>query len=165
MQQCSVGALSEVWGELMRAAGATERLVELLEGVDTVQAPTSPQPAPEPAQGRLRFEGVSFRYPSRPGSEALADVGFDVAPGETVALGGLIRSTVDQTRSGIPGLRDIPILGALLGSTEANDGRTELLVLITPRIVRNSEEARALTAELHSRLRGLDPQGATRATR
>jgi len=88
-----------------------------------------------------------------------------VQSGETVALGGLIRSTVDQTRSFIPGLRDIPILGALLGSTEANDGRTELLVLITPRIVRNSEEARALTAELRSRLRGLDPQGATRASR
>ncbi len=88
-----------------------------------------------------------------------------VQSGETVALGGLIRSTVDQRRSGIPGLRDIPVLGALLGSTEANDGRTELLVLITPRIVRNSEEARALTAELRSRLRGLDPPSGRRPAR
>lgn len=82
-----------------------------------------------------------------------------VQTGETVALGGLIRDQRNTTRTGIPGLRDIPVLGALFGLTDNSDGRTELLVLITPRIVRNSEEARSVTAELRGRLRGLAPAG------
>lgn len=83
-----------------------------------------------------------------------------VQSGETVALGGLIRDQRNTTRSGVPGLRDIPVLGALFGVSDSSDGRTELLVLITPRIVRNSEEARAVTAELRGRLRGLQPPAA-----
>jgi general secretion pathway protein D len=80
-----------------------------------------------------------------------------VQSGETVALGGLIRDQRNASRSGIPGLRDLPVLGPLFGVTDNSDGRTELLVLITPRIVRNSEEARSVTAELRGRLRGLAP--------
>ena len=83
----SVGALSEIWGELQRAAGATERLVELLQAEDPVAAPPAPKPL-GPAEGRVRFEGVSFRYPARPGVLALADFDLDVSPGETVALVG-----------------------------------------------------------------------------
>ena len=84
----SVGALSEIWGELQRAAGATERLVELLASVDTVRDPEVPQPLPRPVAGRVSFEDVTFRYPARPLHAALQGVAFEVRPGETVALVG-----------------------------------------------------------------------------
>ena len=84
----AVGALSEIWGELQRAAGATERLVELLEADDTVKDPTAPVSLPAPVNGRVRFDDVVFHYPSRPESAALDLVSFSVEPGETVALVG-----------------------------------------------------------------------------
>ncbi|SEA55815.1 ABC transporter transmembrane domain-containing protein [Rubrimonas cliftonensis] len=84
----AVGALSEVWGELMRAAGATERLVELLEAEDAVEQSATPKPPATPARGAIRFEGVGFRYPARPQAAALSEIGFEIAPGETVALVG-----------------------------------------------------------------------------
>jgi ATP-binding cassette subfamily B protein len=84
----AVGALSEVWGELQRAAGATERLVELLEMTNPIPEPANPVAPPEPARGEIRFEDVTFTYESRPESPALEGVGFTVAPGETVALVG-----------------------------------------------------------------------------
>lgn len=84
----AVGALSEVWGELQRAAGATERLVDLLHARDPVRVPAMPVPPTEPARGHLRFEDVSFRYPARPEDPALSRVSFEVRPGETVALVG-----------------------------------------------------------------------------
>ncbi|MDF2140930.1 ABC transporter transmembrane domain-containing protein [Paenirhodobacter sp. CAU 1674] len=84
----SVGALSEIWGEIQRAAGATERLVELLSAADSVKDPTHPVPLPMPARGELRFEDVSFHYPSRPETSALDHVTLHIAPGETVALVG-----------------------------------------------------------------------------
>jgi ATP-binding cassette subfamily B protein len=83
-----VAALSEIWGELQRAAGATERLVELLGAEDTVTDPAAPRPLPRPVSGAIAFEGVSFHYPSRPGAAALDRVDLRVAPGETVALVG-----------------------------------------------------------------------------
>lgn len=84
----AVGALSEVFGELQRAAGATERLVELLQAEDTVSDPVQPVPAPSPVRGEITFDNVSFSYPSRPGISALAEVNLTIAPGETVALVG-----------------------------------------------------------------------------
>ena len=84
----SVAALSEIWGELQRAAGATERLVELMSVVDTVQDPVEAQLVPQNAQGRIGFENVTFRYPSRPQMAALSDVSLTIEPGETVALVG-----------------------------------------------------------------------------
>lgn len=84
----AVGALSEIWGELQRAAGATERLVELLGTEDTVQDPAHPVPLPMPAKGAIEFEGVTFHYPSRPETSALAGVDLAIKPGETVALVG-----------------------------------------------------------------------------
>ncbi len=84
----SVAALSEIWGELQRAAGATERLVELLNATDTVHDPDHPTPLPRPARGEIAFEGVTFHYPSRPDRSALEGVDLHVRPGETVALVG-----------------------------------------------------------------------------
>ncbi|NCO85547.1 MAG: ATP-binding cassette domain-containing protein [Rhodobacterales bacterium] len=83
-----VGALTEVWGELQRAAGATERLVELLGAQDSVDDPAHPVAPPDLAAGDITFEDVVFRYPSRPGVSALDGVSFTVRPGETVALVG-----------------------------------------------------------------------------
>jgi ATP-binding cassette subfamily B protein len=84
----AVGALSEIYGDLQRAAGATERLVELLSIEPAVAAPLHPQPLPSPPRGEIAFEHVTFRYPSRPGTAALHDLSLTIAPGERVALVG-----------------------------------------------------------------------------
>ncbi|MEM6670560.1 MAG: ABC transporter transmembrane domain-containing protein [Pseudomonadota bacterium] len=84
----AVGALSEVWGELQRAAGATERLIELLQSVDPIQAPESPIPPAAPARGEIVFEDVVFSYPSRPEQAALNGLNVTIKPGETVAIVG-----------------------------------------------------------------------------
>jgi len=93
------GAVSEVIGDLQRAAGATERLMELLATEPQIRAPLTPQPLPEPARGEVRFDRVGFSYPSRPDVLALADFSLEVKPGETVALvgpSGAGKSTVLQ---------------------------------------------------------------------
>jgi ATP-binding cassette subfamily B protein len=84
----AVGALSEVWGELQRAAGATERLVELLNLQNPIEEPKSPVPGPEPSLGAVAFRNVSFAYASRSETRVLEDVSFEVAPGQTIALVG-----------------------------------------------------------------------------
>ncbi len=84
----AVGALTELVGELQRAAGATERLLELLATPSRITAPARPIALPEPARGEVAFEDVTFRYPARPERAALADFTLAVAPGETVALVG-----------------------------------------------------------------------------
>ena len=84
----SVGALSEVIGDLQRAAGATERLFELMARKPDVVAPESPVALSSPPKGAVRFDSVSFSYPSRPGISALDHVDLTIAPGETVALVG-----------------------------------------------------------------------------
>ncbi|MGA0300288.1 MAG: ABC transporter transmembrane domain-containing protein [Paracoccaceae bacterium] len=84
----SVAALSEVWGELQRAAGATDRLAELLKAEDSISDPSTATPPPNLGRGHLTFENVIFNYPSRPQYSALDDVSFDVKPGQTVAIVG-----------------------------------------------------------------------------
>ncbi len=83
-----VGALSEIWGEVQRAAGATERLAELLHAEDPVHDPAVPAEMKRPVQGAISFENVTFHYPSRPADSALDGVTLTIAPGETVALVG-----------------------------------------------------------------------------
>lgn len=84
----AVAALSEIWSELQRAAGATERLVDLLETQDPVNDPAAAQLLPVPVQGHIRFENVGFRYPARPETAALDGVTLEIKPGETVAFVG-----------------------------------------------------------------------------
>ncbi len=84
----SLGSLSEVWGELSQAAGAADRLGELLAEVSPIAPPANPLPLPEPPQGRVEFSDVHFFYPSRPGRSALHGLSFSVKPGETVAIVG-----------------------------------------------------------------------------
>lgn len=84
----STGALSEIWGELQRAAGATERLSELLAAEDTIRDPTHPKALARPVRGAITFENVTFHYPSRPNRSALENVNLSIRAGETVALVG-----------------------------------------------------------------------------
>ena len=82
------GNLSEVYGDLLRAAGASERLSELLHAQPDIAAPAKPAPLPEPAQGALEFDGVTFHYPTRPEASALNDFSLKVRPRERLALVG-----------------------------------------------------------------------------
>ncbi len=84
----AVAALSEIYGELQRAAGATERLVELLQAQDHVNDPANPVALPRPVRGEISFENVRFAYPSRQATPALDGFDLHVAPGETIALVG-----------------------------------------------------------------------------
>ena len=89
MLASAFAVLGEVYGELLRAAGATERLMELLASRSPIDTPGQPVPLPpQAASSALRFEGVTFHYPSRPLQAALRDFTLDVRPGETVALVG-----------------------------------------------------------------------------
>ncbi len=84
----SAGTLTEMWGEIQRASGATERLIELLNAQPHVRAPASPQLLPRPSRGEIRFENVSFHYPSRPERPALSGITLDIKPGERIAFVG-----------------------------------------------------------------------------
>ncbi len=82
------GALIEVYGDLLRASGAAARLAELLAEQPDIAPPANPRALPVPARGSIAFEGVTFRYPTRPEHAALDDFTLDVAPGETIAVVG-----------------------------------------------------------------------------
>jgi ATP-binding cassette subfamily B protein len=84
----AAAGLSEMWGEVQRAAGAMERLVELLDAKPAIVAPPIPVPLPEKSKGLIALENVSFRYPSRPDTPAIDDFTLDVESGETLAIVG-----------------------------------------------------------------------------
>ncbi|RWM77110.1 MAG: ATP-binding cassette domain-containing protein [Mesorhizobium sp.] len=84
----ALGALSEVWGELSQAAGAAERLTEILAEKPAIQAPAHPKPLPATARGAISFDDVSFCYPAGPDRAAVHSLSFQVKPGETVAIVG-----------------------------------------------------------------------------
>jgi ATP-binding cassette subfamily B protein len=84
----AVGALGEVWGDVQKAAGASERIAELLQTQSSIQAPPSPIHLPSPARGLIRFDEVCFAYPGRPDLPALRGLNMVIQPGETVALVG-----------------------------------------------------------------------------
>ncbi|MBS7789788.1 ATP-binding cassette domain-containing protein [Roseococcus sp. SDR] len=84
----SGATISELWGEIQRAAAAADRLIEVIETQPSIAPPATPLPLPSPAQGRFAFEDVTFRYPTRPDTPALDRFSLDVRPGETVALVG-----------------------------------------------------------------------------
>jgi ATP-binding cassette subfamily B protein len=82
------GALTEVYGDLLRGSGAAGRIEELMRAKAEIRAPANPVALPEPARGALNFEQVSFRYPTRPDDKAVNDIDLAVAPGETLAVVG-----------------------------------------------------------------------------
>ncbi|WP_075215232.1 ABC transporter transmembrane domain-containing protein [Mongoliimonas terrestris] len=95
----ALGELSQVWGEISQAAGATERLMELLAVPQAIAPPPRPTRLPTPPRGEIRFEAVSFSYPTRPDIASLRGLSFTVRPGETVAIvgpSGAGKSTVLQ---------------------------------------------------------------------
>jgi len=95
----AAASLSEMWGEVQRAAGAMERLVELQNAQPVIVAPTNPVPLPSPGRGEIRFDRVTFRYPSRPDTNALDTFDLAIRPGETIAFvgpSGAGKSTVFQ---------------------------------------------------------------------
>ncbi len=84
----ALGELSEVWGEVQQASGAAERLSELLDEEPEIVSPARAKALPNPPRGEVSFRNVTFTYPSREGEPALANISFDVARGQTVAIVG-----------------------------------------------------------------------------
>ena len=130
----SVAALSEIWGELQRAAGATERLVEMLKATDAVNDPAAPLPLPRPVRGEIALENVSFRYPSRPDTLALDRVSLRIEPGETVAFvgpSGAGKTTIMQMilRFYDPDQGQVMLDGLPLGALARDDFRRELAMV------------------------------------
>ncbi len=130
----AVAALSEIWSELQRAAGATERLVELLRVQDEVRDPEHPAVLARPVRGEVRFEDVTFAYPSRPDQAALDSVSLGVKPGETVAVvgpSGAGKTTILQLlqRFYDPDGGRVLIDGTPINSVTLNDLRSAMAIV------------------------------------
>ncbi len=95
----ALGSLTEVYGDLLRGAGAASRLAELLEARADIAPPARPESLPQPPRGSLSFRNVTFRYPARPETAALKDFTLEIEPGETIAIvgpSGAGKSTIFQ---------------------------------------------------------------------
>ena len=130
----SIGALSEVWGEVQLAAGATERLVEILDIEPLIQPPANPKALPQPPEGRIGFDNVTFQYPTRPEISALSGFSLEVEKGETIALvgaSGAGKSTVFQLLSRFydPQIGSISIDGVALPDMTPQTVRGALAVV------------------------------------
>lgn len=130
----SFGALTEVYGDLLRGAGAASRLSELLQERPTIAPPARPVHLPEPPRGQLSFEKVTFRYPSRPEVAALADFTLKVEPGETVAIvgpSGAGKSTLFQLAERFydPQAGSIKLDGVPLGSADPAEVRRRIALV------------------------------------
>lgn len=128
------GALTEVYGDLLRGAGAASRLAELLEARPSIAPPARPERLPEPPRGSLSFRNVTFRYPARPETPALRDFSLEIEPGETVAIvgpSGAGKSTIFQLveRFYDPQLGTIRIDGVPLSKADPADIRQRLALV------------------------------------
>ncbi|MET0373817.1 MAG: ABC transporter transmembrane domain-containing protein [Rhizorhabdus sp.] len=128
------GALAEVYGEIIRAAGAATRLSELLSAEPEIRAPANPIMLPSPPLGRLEFDHVSFHYPTRPEVSALDDISFSVQPGEMVAVvgpSGAGKSTILQLAQRFydPETGVIRLDGVALPAADPADIRARLAVV------------------------------------
>jgi ATP-binding cassette subfamily B protein len=126
--------LTEVYGELQRAAGASERLLELLATEPRIRAPANPAPLPQPPRGEVAFEDVTFFYPSRPATPALDHLSLAVRPGEVVALvgpSGAGKTTVFQLllRFYDPGSGRIMLDGVDLREADPREARRRVAVV------------------------------------
>jgi ATP-binding cassette subfamily B protein len=130
----AVGSISEVVGDLQRAAGATERLFELLAVEPEIRAPAQPVPMPSPGRGTVAFDDVTFHYPSRPDTPALDRFSLDVRASEKVALvgpSGAGKTTVFQLllRFYDPQAGDVRIDGVELRTADPRDVRRQLALV------------------------------------
>ncbi len=135
-----MGAMSETWGDLQRAAGASERLMELLHVQPEISAPEHPTAIARPARGAVAFENVTFRYPSRPDFAALNGFSLNVSPGEAVALvgpSGAGKSTVFQLllRFFAPQDGTITFDGLDLGNVDPSDLRRNIAVVAQDSVI------------------------------
>jgi ATP-binding cassette subfamily B protein len=128
------GALSDVYGSLLQAAGAASRLNELLNAKPDIAPPERPQALPEPPRGSLSFDHVTFRYPTRPEVSAIADFSLIIEPGETVAIvgpSGAGKSTIFQLAERFydPQLGTIRIDGVPLTAADPADVRRRMALV------------------------------------
>jgi ATP-binding cassette, subfamily B, bacterial len=127
----SAASLSEMWGEVQRAAGAMERLVELNTATPAIVAPDHPQSFPTPPKGYIRYDDVTFRYPSRPDMPALDHFSLEIKPGENVAFvgpSGAGKSTTFQLllRFYDPASGSISIDGVNIAAAKPEDVRARI---------------------------------------